>query len=221
MILAFILPVVFRLHLPLKKKIIICGIFSLGVFTVRLPLLRRISCIAFISRLDAVTKVCAQLIATILNRVYNLRDPYGDSWVAWYLREPSTAVLVANMPMMWPLVQRIFHIGSFMSETRGSGLRSGPHTGPSSHSRSFGSRRADTSGTWVSLREPGKDEVPYETTTNIVTGKQERHLSGDMGQAMPLEIWQQREIIVQNEITPTVGPGTRPKNESNGLQSYF
>jgi hypothetical protein len=98
-ILALITPVLLKVRLPLKKKIILMGIFSLGIFTI---------------------------ITTILNKYYTLKDPYSDSWTLWYLREPSTAVLTTNLSQLWPLVQRFLEATGFASTVKSSGANSYP-----------------------------------------------------------------------------------------------
>ena len=36
-------------------------------------------------------------------------------WVYWYVREVSTAVIVANIPHCWVMVRKVFHVRSFLS----------------------------------------------------------------------------------------------------------
>ena len=78
--LAIGLPMFVRIKLPLRKKIPIVGIFSLGIFTI---------------------------LAAILNKVYSFTEPFGAAWTYWYTRESSTALLVANLPFVWTLWRRI------------------------------------------------------------------------------------------------------------------
>jgi hypothetical protein len=74
------LPMFLRLSLPLRKKIPLIGVFSLGVFTI---------------------------VAAILNKVYSFSQPFGSQWTYWYTRESSTALLVANLPFVWTIWRRI------------------------------------------------------------------------------------------------------------------
>ena len=78
--LAIGLPMFLRLNLPLHKKIPVVGVFSLGIFTI---------------------------LAAILNKVYSFSDPYGGEWSYWYVRESSTALIVANLPFVWTLWRRM------------------------------------------------------------------------------------------------------------------
>ena len=74
------LPLFLRLKLPLRKKIPVVCVFSLGIFTV---------------------------LAAILNKVYSFSEPFGNEWTYWYIRESSTALLVANLPFVWALWRKL------------------------------------------------------------------------------------------------------------------
>lgn len=80
------LQMLIRSLLPMKRKIILCGIFSLGIFVVA---------------------------ASIMNSYYSFKDPYQGTWIYWYVRESSTAILVANLPFTWTLLRNIFEVGDF------------------------------------------------------------------------------------------------------------
>ncbi|KAH7165130.1 hypothetical protein DER46DRAFT_534420 [Fusarium sp. MPI-SDFR-AT-0072] len=51
-------------------------------------------------------------------------DPYGPNWTFWYIRESSTSLIVANLPLTWPLFRRIMHINT------SSASDSNPQLGP-------------------------------------------------------------------------------------------
>jgi hypothetical protein len=80
------LQMLIRSLLPLKRKLILCGIFSLGIFVI---------------------------IASILNSYYSFVNPYRQTWTGWYVRESSTAILVANLPFTWTILRDLFDLGSF------------------------------------------------------------------------------------------------------------
>jgi hypothetical protein len=80
------LQMLIRSLLPVKRKLILCGIFSLGIFVVA---------------------------ASILNSYYSFQNPYRPTWIFWYVRESSTAVLVANLPFTWKVLQKFIVIGEF------------------------------------------------------------------------------------------------------------
>ena len=97
------IPILIRTTLPLRKKIVLVALFSLGIFVI----------------------ICA-----LLSKSYSFILPYGLDWVFWYVREVSTAVIVANMPHCWPLVRRMFNVRSFLHESsRGTHSRSRLGTG--------------------------------------------------------------------------------------------
>ena len=77
------LPMFLRSHLPLQRKITLSAMFSLGIFVI----------------------LCA-----VLNKYYSFTDPFGILWVYWYVREGSTALLVANLPFLWGLIRRILRL---------------------------------------------------------------------------------------------------------------
>jgi hypothetical protein len=77
--LAIGLPMFLRLKLPWRKKVPMIGIFSLGVFVI---------------------------LAAVLNKVYSFSQPFGSLWTYWYVRESSTALLVANLPFVWTFWRR-------------------------------------------------------------------------------------------------------------------
>ncbi|KAL1792877.1 hypothetical protein ACET3X_009384 [Alternaria dauci] len=80
------LQMLIRSLLPMKRKIILCGIFSLGLFVVA---------------------------ASIMNSYYSLSNPYKPTWIDWYVRETSTAILVANLPFTWTILRELFELGNF------------------------------------------------------------------------------------------------------------
>jgi hypothetical protein len=80
------LQMLIRSLLPLKKKLILCGIFSLGIFVI---------------------------VASMLNSYYSFKNPYRQTWIFWYVRESSTAILVANLPYTWTILRELFDLGTF------------------------------------------------------------------------------------------------------------
>ncbi|RAR11194.1 ribose-phosphate pyrophosphokinase [Stemphylium lycopersici] len=86
LMLCIALQMLIRSLLPMKRKIILCGIFSLGLFVVA---------------------------ASVMNTYYSLSKPYNSTWIYWYVRESSTAILVANLPFTWTILREIFELGQF------------------------------------------------------------------------------------------------------------
>jgi hypothetical protein len=77
-------------QLPLSRKLALCAIFGLGLFTI----------------------LCA-----ILNKYYSFTHPFGSEWTYWYVRESSTALIVANMPFTWGILRRLCGVRAFNPTT--------------------------------------------------------------------------------------------------------
>ena len=109
------LPLLIKAHLPFKRKVILCGVFSLGIFVI---------------------------LAAILNRYYNFTAGYGSLiYLNWYAGEAATAVMVSNIPHCWPILSRIFRLGSFKSTSQGLNSGSNQRYGLTSKSGISSSRR--------------------------------------------------------------------------------
>jgi hypothetical protein len=80
--LAIGLPMFWRLHLPWRKQLPLLLIFAGGGVFV--------------------------LVCAILNKLYSFTEPFGAAWTFWYVRESSTALLVANLPFLSTLLKRVF-----------------------------------------------------------------------------------------------------------------
>ena len=87
------LPFVVGAHVPPAKKVLLAGIFSLGIFVI---------------------------LAAILNKVYNFTSPNVTVYMLWDIRETSTAVYVANMMCWWPLLRKLFGKSAFLRDSFGS-----------------------------------------------------------------------------------------------------
>ncbi|KAF2186421.1 hypothetical protein K469DRAFT_571958 [Zopfia rhizophila CBS 207.26] len=83
MIMLIPIPLVFKVKMPLKKKIVLSCIFLIGTFVV---------------------------FAAAKNKYESFTSPFSVDWVIWYLREMFTAMLCANLPLTRPVVQRVFGI---------------------------------------------------------------------------------------------------------------
>ncbi|KAH6717478.1 hypothetical protein DL95DRAFT_316042 [Leptodontidium sp. 2 PMI_412] len=94
------LPLLIRSKLPLAKKLMLCLLFSLGIFVI----------------------LCA-----VLNKYNSFKHYNNAMWTYWYIRETSTAVYTANVPMCWALVRRIFNVRAFNSPDR-NGIARLPET---------------------------------------------------------------------------------------------
>lgn len=165
------MPIFLAARLPLKRKVILCGVFGLGTFSVspnRLP--------------GKPMADVRQILSAILNKFYSFTEPFGSAWVFWYVRESSTAILTANIPFTWTLLQRTLNIGSFAGSSRGRS-RTTYHQFNHSHS---------TKNATISRKVPRQDDL-------------ERNDSQE--QIVPLEIWQNVQLSVH---TSTIIDGKKP-----------
>ena len=113
-----------------SRKLALVGVFSLGALVI----------------------LCA-----ILNRVTNFTAPYGSLvYLNWYAGETATAVIVANCPHLWPLISRVFKLGSFQVSTN-----KGSHQYP---------LRSRKSGVAI----PSARRTRHEIDGYIPTGSEER-----------------------------------------------
>ncbi|KAL5445401.1 hypothetical protein PMIN06_008101 [Paraphaeosphaeria minitans] len=80
------LQMLIRSSLPIKRKVVLCFIFSLGLFT---------------------------MTAAILSLYYSISNSYIHTWLSWYLREVSMAIIVANMPFTWTILRELFEVDEF------------------------------------------------------------------------------------------------------------
>lgn len=124
LMLAIPLPLLIRSRLPIKQKIAMVFIFSMGLFVI---------------------------IAGIMSKSFALLPQNLDNivYAFWYLREASVAVYVANMPLLWPMIRAMVKFitrekDTILSKGTGNG------TGYELKSRKMQSQRLpdQETGTW-------------------------------------------------------------------------
>jgi hypothetical protein len=78
-VLVIALPLLVKLSMPIQQKMILMGVFGMGVFVI---------------------------IAALLTKVYSL-DPSltSYSYLNWYFREASVSLYVTNLPALWALAR--------------------------------------------------------------------------------------------------------------------
>lgn len=163
MIICIPMPVLIGSQLPLKRKIILCCVFALGSFTV---------------------------LAAILSKYYSLGSPYGTQWIYWYIREVSTAIIAANLPLTWTLLQRIFGMSNFYSRSRSSNRGTGDPSRQTRFRSTYGNLTSQTRST--KSKQP-KDPHPID----ISPAESQERITGEYG--IPLKIWQRSEVQVTSE----------------------
>ena len=83
------------------------------------------------------------ILCAALNRYYNFTTSYGSLiYLNWYAGETSTAVIVVNVPHLWPLISRVFGLGAFKSSVGPDSSKKGFHI--SSSNQGIASRRRTT-----------------------------------------------------------------------------
>ncbi|KAI5458850.1 hypothetical protein BGZ63DRAFT_392163 [Mariannaea sp. PMI_226] len=85
MIILLPMPLFLWSNTTTRIKVALCCIYAVGIFT---------------------------LICAFLNKYYSFTDPFGPNWTFWYIRESSTSLIVANLPLTWPLFRHIMHINT-------------------------------------------------------------------------------------------------------------
>ncbi|KAH9905642.1 hypothetical protein F4778DRAFT_727017 [Xylariomycetidae sp. FL2044] len=157
MIILIPMPVFLQAQLPPKRKVVLCGVFALGVFTI---------------------------LSAILNKFYSFTEPFGSAWTFWYIRESSTAIITANLPFTWTLLQRIFNLTSFAGKSS-SNRRTGELSGGQLQSHYANDRTIRTT-----IR---RGDYDHELADFSPTGSQEQiNKTFDA----PLKIYQHHEITV-------------------------
>ncbi|KAJ6081550.1 hypothetical protein N7499_006424 [Penicillium canescens] len=80
------IPLLIKAQLKRRRKFVLIGVMSLGLFTI---------------------------IAAILNKFFNFASPLTTTYQIWYIREASTAIYVANLMCWWPLLRKLFGLKAF------------------------------------------------------------------------------------------------------------
>ncbi|CAG8098526.1 unnamed protein product [Penicillium olsonii] len=80
------IPLLIKAQLKRRRKVVLIGVMSLGLFTI---------------------------IAAILNKYFNFASPLTTQYQIWYIREASTAIYVANLMCWWPLLRKLFGLKAF------------------------------------------------------------------------------------------------------------
>ncbi|KAF2014103.1 hypothetical protein BU24DRAFT_370800 [Aaosphaeria arxii CBS 175.79] len=165
MIISLPMPVFMQSQLPLKRKIILSSVFALGIFTI---------------------------LAAILSKYYSLGSPYGTEWIYWYIREVSTAIISANLPLTWTLLQKIFGVSNFYSRYgKSSQQRTGEPAGPNRFRSAYGNLTSAT-------REEHKQKKPDPHAIDISPSESQEEIN-HTAHEIPLQIWQQRAVHITTE----------------------
>lgn len=101
--------------------------------------------------------------------------PYSLVFLNWYIGEISTAVFVANIPLCWPLLRRVFKVGTF-NDKRSVETNHGCSSHPQRHIGNGYSRRIGIGQRLPSDDETGvgfsESEEGLNTQKNWIVGKE-------------------------------------------------
>ncbi|KAF1932253.1 uncharacterized protein M421DRAFT_54351 [Didymella exigua CBS 183.55] len=137
LIIAVPIPMVVSLNLPIRQKIGLGVLFSMGTFVI---------------------------IAAILTKVYNLSNVYDTAYMLWYTREASVAVYVANLPGIWPLARE--HI-RFLRDHTNSYITGQSRMPPYGYGSNYGNlSKQQRSHIRVTVTDVEPDEVELKDSYN-------------------------------------------------------
>ncbi|TVY15631.1 hypothetical protein LARI1_G006278 [Lachnellula arida] len=176
MMLCIPLPLLVNSKLPRTKKLILCVLFSLGTFVI----------------------LCA-----ILNKYYSFAHPFSPQWTFWYIREASTAIYVANMPMCWALMRRLFNLRSFMINSNNSRSRSKSFPLTSRGGTLRGGTLVGDAKTFNDTMTSGdaKQDKSWWDREGHGRSESEEHIvrEAEAGKVMRLEVWETKEFEIDRE----------------------
>jgi hypothetical protein len=133
-------------RLPWHRKLILSLVFGLGVFTI---------------------------LSSVFNKYYSFTHPFSDQWTYWYVRESSTALIVANIPFTWTILRRIFKLKSFDGNSD-----TGVYTVPYHGSRSARERKVSKATTAYSPRSPRPKSATHSYSSSYLQSpRNSRHQS--------------------------------------------
>ena len=144
-ILSIPMPLLFKVRLPKKNKTILFVIFCIGAFTI---------------------------VAAVLNKYYSFTNPFGTEWTIWYLRESYTAILCANLPLTYPLIQSVFGLRNWNSHTYSADSPYGP---------SSVTRAQQSSHTHAYWPEPRQQQIPRGFRDIFRRTESQEDMNGGLG----------------------------------------
>lgn len=175
MIILIPMPLLFKVRLPAKNKAILGGVFCIGTFTI---------------------------IAAALNKYYSFSHPFAPDWTIWYLRESYTAILCANLPFTWPILQRAFNLSNWSQNSYPSNHYGGQSRSHNNFSQLNGTNMVGKGNTMVSIGRSDSQE----------------HINK---KSEPLEIMYGHEFTVQTvdakdlSQASAMEPGVLPRREGS------
>jgi hypothetical protein len=127
-----------------------------------------------------------KILCAILNKYYSFTQPFGSDWTFWYIRESSTAIIVGNLPLTWPLIRSIFNVRSFNGDSTNKHSRT-----TTAHFRSGGLRHV----TEVTTRDT--DDISI-----LDPSESEERMKKSYSASVPLKIYRHDEFQVDSQPFP-------------------
>ncbi|TGJ81337.1 hypothetical protein E0Z10_g7425 [Xylaria hypoxylon] len=158
------MPIFIAINIAKKKKIVLCGVFALGFFTIG---------------------------AAIANKVYSFTEPFGSSWSYWYIRESSTALIVANIPFLWTTVRFAFRL-----TTSHGAPTSNKTDGPTGLAAAYGHNTGGVNHNTIISR--GSMGMDFATDFKPLDSQEDIKYYND---SVPLKIYRRQEVSITTEIT--------------------
>lgn len=192
------IPLLLKVRVPLKQKLILLLIFGMGVFVIVAAILTKVYC----------------LVPSLISYIY----------MNWYFREATVAILVTNIPLVWSLLRDVFP--ALRSWTGGSHrgteqrYRSGRWTfskGSDLRSRYAPSSRG-VSMHGVSMNDYRRSAAftpPQKVLTEVSESSEPSEL-----REMPSDDGSARELRIRQDVTVTVERGSHPPGYWEANQTH-
>ncbi|KAI1305113.1 hypothetical protein F5Y03DRAFT_164414 [Xylaria venustula] len=168
------MPVFLHINVSVKKKVVLCGVFALGLFTIG---------------------------AAIANKYYSFHEPFGSSWTYWYIRESSTALIVANIPFLWTAVRFALRLTSTHG---GTASRSDAHQGFGS---AYGHNAKGVNHNTTISRGCRDDDI---NEFNPLDSHEDIKYYNDN---VPLKIYKRQEVVITSENNDGISEHSRPSKD--------
>jgi len=182
------IPLLIKAQLKRRRKIVLIGVMSLGLFTI---------------------------IAAILNKYFNFASPLTTQYQIWYIREASTAIYVANLMCWWPLLRKLFGLKAFQYNSN-RGQRPANQNNQNKDSSGYSSNTSQSRPSFSFPRSwrppcrrgikgtnPGRHNARRSSTESI--NRSDNQFMNDMHrvEAIPLEGWNKKEDHMEDPGTET------------------
>lgn len=193
------IPLILKVRVPLKQKLILLLIFGMGAFVIVAAILTKVYC----------------LVPSLISYVY----------MNWYFREATVAILVTNIPLVWSLLRDVFP--ALRSWTGGSHRQYGYDNRYHRSSRwtfSKGSKYAPSSR-GVSMHDYRRSAAftPPQTPRKLLTEVSETPELPETPPpaGMPSDDGSDRGLRIRQDVTVTVERGSHPPGywEANRAQA--